>query len=96
MENKSGKTQPTAEEFPVEEFNVHDELENKLRTSMQNVKKSSSNSGTGSRSLSQVPDSPIQTKNFQYSSLSSNGGQKGYLTPQQQHVKSKISDIELL
>ena len=96
MENKSQTSKSAAEEFSVEEFNVHDELENKLRTRLQNANTTSPNNGTGNNSHTQVQHSPAQKQNFQYSSLSSTSGQKGYLTPQQQHVKSKISDIELL
>ena len=92
MENKSQTSKSAAEEFSVEEFNVHDEP----RTRLQNANTTSPNNGTGNNSHTQVQHSPAQKQNFQYSSLSSTSGQKGYLTPQQQHVKSKISDIELL
>ena len=98
MEGRSAKTKTVSEEFSVEEFNVHDELENKLKISAQNLKKVSSSNGAGNTGSSLPQFSPTQKQNFQYSSISSgnNSGQKGYLTAQQQQVKSKISDIELL
>ena len=98
MEARPGKTKTVSEEFSVEEFNVHDELENKLRSSAQNLKRVSSSNGAGKTGSNAAQLSPTQKQNFQYSSISSgnNSGQKGYLTAQQQQVKSKISDIELL
>ena len=98
MEARPGKTNTVSEEFSVEEFNVHDELENKLGSSAQNLKRVSSSNGAGKTGSNAAQFSPNQQQNFQYSSISSgnNSGQKGYLTAQQQQVKSKISDIELL
>ena len=86
--------------FSVEEFNVHDELEQRLRASMaNNAKKPQENAGTGNHShqtCSGSYSSSTPRSNTQYSPAVKDTGQKAYLTPEQQKVRSKISDIELL
>ncbi len=95
-QNKQDASSATS--FSVEEFNVHDELEQRLNSGLQSQRNISRESEHGRTTGFQTQQkSPFDSSsNFQFPSLTKESSQGDFLTEQQQKVKSKISDIELL
>ncbi len=98
VNNTNVKETPGATKFSVEEFNVQDELEQRLISNLQNQRNMSQQSDCGRTSGFQTPQKSQfdSTSNFQFPSLTKESSQTDLPTSQQQKVKSKISDIELL